>query len=102
MAATKRVYSREFKLMVVRQAATGEKRAAQVCREHNLASSVYDRWRQEYAERGETAFSPRELVGEQAKDRRIAELEQFCGHLAMENHVLKKALHRSRSQNDML
>ena len=33
----RRVHSREFKLSVVRQVASGEKRPAQVCREHALA-----------------------------------------------------------------
>jgi putative transposase len=32
-----RVHSREFKLTLVRQLASGEKRPAQLCREHNLA-----------------------------------------------------------------
>lgn len=74
MTATKRQFSREFKLEVVRQVADGEKHAAQVCREYHLCSSVYDRWRREYVERGEMAFSEQKPVGEQAKDQRIAEL----------------------------
>ena len=32
-----RVHSRELKMTVVRQLASGEKRPAQICREHNLA-----------------------------------------------------------------
>ncbi len=32
-----RVHSRELKLTIVRQLASGEKRPAQICREHNLA-----------------------------------------------------------------
>ena len=55
-----RVYSREFKLTVVRQLASGEKRPAQVCREHSLAESVLARWRKEYDLRGEAAFAPRQ------------------------------------------
>jgi putative transposase len=39
----KRVHSREFKLEVARQAASGEKRPAQLCREYGLASSVLSR-----------------------------------------------------------
>jgi transposase len=52
----KRVHSREFKLEVVRQIVTGQKRPAQACREYGLAESVLSRWRKEYQERGETAF----------------------------------------------
>ena len=35
--------SREFKLSIVRQLTSGEKRLAQVCREHQLASSMVER-----------------------------------------------------------
>ena len=87
-----RTYSREFKLEVVHQVASGAKRPAQVCREHGLANSVLDRWRQEYAARGEAAFSPREPDGEDALRQRIGELERFCGQLALENAALKRGL----------
>ncbi len=53
----KRVHSREFKLEVARQVVSGEKRPAQVCREHNLSNSVLDRWRKEYEQCGEAAFT---------------------------------------------
>ncbi len=52
----KRVHSREFKLEVVRQIASGQKRPAQVCREYGLADSLLSRWRKEYQARGEAAF----------------------------------------------
>lgn len=42
-----RTYTREFKLQLCRQAATGEKRPAQLCREHKLAESVLLRWRKQ-------------------------------------------------------
>jgi transposase len=87
----KRMHSREFKLDVVRQITTGQKRPAQVCREYGVAESVLSRWRKEYQERGEAAFSPQS--GESTtQEQRIAELERFCGQLALENQVLKKAL----------
>jgi transposase len=95
-----RSHSRDFKLMVVRQIASGEKRPAQICREHHLADSLLARWRQEYAARGEAAFTPRDLTGPDALQQRIAELERFCGQLALENAVLKKGLASSRSRSD--
>jgi len=85
-----RKHSREFKLQVVRQVASGEKRPAQVCREHGLAESLLARWRTEYAERGEVAFSPKQLSDVEALQVRIADLERFCGQLAHENALLKK------------
>ncbi len=87
-----RVHSREFKLAIVRQLASGEKRPAQVCREHNLANSVVSRWRNEYEQRGEEAFSPPSSSEPATAEARIAELERFCGQLARENALLKKAL----------
>ena len=87
-----RTHSREFKLQVVQQVTSGAKRPAQVCREYGLANSVLDRWRREYAERGEGAFAPREADGEAALQQRVADLERLCGQLALENAALKKGL----------
>ena len=87
----KRQHSREFKLDVVRQVASGHKRPAQVCREYGLADSVLSRWRKEYQERGEAAFLPQASDAPATEAQRIAELERFCGQLALENQVLKKS-----------
>jgi len=87
-----RVHSRELKMTIVRQLASGEKRPAQICREHNLASSVVSRWRNEYEQRGEEAFLPPSSSEGPSAEARIAELERFCGQLALENTLLKKAL----------
>jgi transposase len=88
-----RTFSREFKLDVVQQIASGAKRPAQVCREHQVAEAVLLRWRREYEERGEAAFTPREAAsGSASTEQRVAELERFCGQLALENAALKKAL----------
>jgi transposase len=94
-----RIFSREFKLAVVRQVVVDEQRPAQVCREHGIAEGLLLRWRREYAARGETAFCPRAPSETDALERRVAELERFCGQLAMENAVLKKgrSLAASRS-----
>jgi transposase-like protein len=94
-----RVHSREFKLEVVRQVASGEKRPAQVCREHNLAESLLLRWRREYEARGDRAFGPPDAEGAGRLERRVAELERFCGQLALENAVLKKAVASARSRS---
>ena len=96
-----RTFSREFKLTVVRQLASGEKRPAQVCREHNLSHSMVSRWRQEYEERGEEALSAKQLSESEAMAAKIAELERFCGQLAWENSVLKKTLAKPKSSSDM-
>jgi transposase len=96
----RRVHSREFKLEIVRQLASGQKRPAQVCREYGLADSVLARWRKEYQTRGEAAFQPTD--GERTtQEERIQQLERFCGQLALENQVLKKALQSMGSRSGM-
>ncbi len=82
------------------QVASGEKRPAQLCREHNLDERVLLRWRKEYEARGEAAFTPREGAESAGLERRVAELERFCGQLALENAVLKKALQGAASRSD--
>jgi transposase len=59
------------------------------------------RWRKEYQERGEAAFQPAQTEGATSQEQRIAELEQFCGQLALENQVLKKTLQRLQSRSAM-
>ncbi len=90
----RRKHTREFKLECCRQVATGQKRPAQICREHNLSESVLLRWRKEYDARGEAAFTEKQLSGNEAYEAKIAELERFCGKLALENEILKKGLSR--------
>ncbi len=90
-----RFHSREFKLEVVRQhphvgTRSGEKRPAQVCREHGLAEGLLLRWRQEYSERGELAFTAPGVSDVELLRRQVAELERSCGQLALEHQALKK------------
>jgi len=87
-----RTFSREFKIAAVRQVVVDEQRPAQVCREHGIAEGLLLRWRREYAERGEAAFTPSAATSTAAVERRVAELERFCGQLALENAALKKGL----------
>src|SRR5258707_3098851 len=88
-----RVFSRECKLEVVQQIASGAKRPAQVCREQRLAETVLLRWRREYEERGEAACTPREAAaGSLAAEQRVAELERVCRQLAREDDAPDNAL----------
>src|SRR5215212_2923351 len=96
-----RVHSREFKLSVVQQVISGEKRPAQVCREHGLGEGLLLRWRREYEARGETAFMPHAPSETETLERRVAELERLCGQLSLENTVLKGALRGSPSRSAM-
>jgi transposase-like protein len=87
-----RTFSQEFKRAAVQDVVSGAKRPSQVCREHAIAEGLLLRWRREVAERGEAAFSPPEATSATALERKVAELERFCGQLALENAALKKGL----------
>lgn len=87
-----RTFSREFKLAAVQDVVSGDKRPAQVCREHGIGEGLLLRWRREVAERGDAAFGPLEATSTLALERKVAELERFCGQLALENAALKRGL----------
>ncbi len=87
-----RTFTREFKLAAVQDVVSGAKRPAQVCREHGLAEGLLLRWRREVAERGDAAFGPPAEASAVALARKVAELERFCGQLALENAALQKGL----------
>ena len=76
----------------MQQVVSGEQRPAQVCREHGLAEGLLSRWRREVADRGDAAFGPPAETSTLALERKVAELERFCGQLALENAALKKGL----------
>lgn len=57
------------------------------------------RWRREYEQRGEDAFSPKEVSSAPPLEQRVAELERFCGQLSLENSILKKALGSGRPKS---
>ena len=97
-----RTFTREFKLDLCRQIQSGQKRPAQLCREHQLTEGLLLRWRREYDQRGEAAFSPKdapEVSPTALLEQKVAELERFCGQLSLENSILKKASPAGRQQS---
>lgn len=90
---TKRTFSREFKLSIVRQLATGQKRISQVCREHGLCQTLVRRWREQYEKDGENAWLSREAGGEGLEaTARIAALEGALGRAHLEIDFLRHSL----------
>lgn len=88
-----RTFAREFKLDLCRQIHSGQKRPAQLCREHQITEGLLLRWRREYEQRGEAAFSIKEAAEVSPTallEQKVAELERFCGQLSLENALLKK------------
>lgn len=95
-----RMFSREFKLDVCRQMASGEKRVVQVCRAYQLVETVLLRWRKEYEVRGEAAFTPKGPEAPTSSlEQRVAELERLCGQLALEKAVLRRVLRNTVSRS---
>jgi transposase len=105
----RRQHTAEFKFEIVRQIQSGERRLAQVCREHTLDPTMVRGWCGRVAEHGTRAFpcSPcsnptagaREATvwSAAAADARIADLERLVGQLTLENDFLKKALRKAGS-----
>ena len=100
-----RQHTAEFKFDIVRQLQSGEKRLAQVCRQHDLDPGMVRGWLAQVEKHGSQAF-PRSTgaaaaspaAGERtlaAAEARIGELERLAGQLALENEFLKKALRRA-------
>lgn len=95
-----RTFTREFKLDLCRQVTSGQKRPAQVCREHQVTEGLLLRWRREFEQRGEAAFSIKdtpEVSATVALEQKVAQLERFCGQLSLENTLLKKLVSTQHS-----
>ncbi len=85
----RRSFSAEFKARVVLEVLTGQKTAAQVCREQQLKPDLLSRWKAEFVAHAGSVFASDER--EQQAERRIAELERLVGRLSLELEVAKKA-----------
>jgi len=89
-----RTFSLEFKRQVVEELLSGESRSAQLCRRHNISSSVFYHWKKQYC-RGKFNNEPTE---EAALKDRVEKLERLVGRLTLENEFLKRGLQNSLSQ----
>jgi transposase-like protein len=90
-----RTFSQEFKRQVVEELFSGESHPAQLCRRHNISSSLLYHWKRQYS-RGRYNNEP---TAEAALKDRIEKLERLVGKLTLENEFLKKGLERSLSQS---
>jgi len=84
----RRDYTPEFKFQLVLKLLTGEQRAAQLCRQHQISETSLSRWRQQFLDNGAQAFESDD--GASAEQERIAELERMVGRLTMELAAAKK------------
>jgi len=89
-----RTFSLEFKRQVVEELLSEASSPAQVCRRHNISSSLLYHWKKQYA-RGKFNNEP---TAEAALKDRVEKLERLVGRLTLENEFLKKGLQNSLNQ----
>ena len=90
-----RNFSLEFKRHVIEELLSGESGPAQLCRRHNITSSLLYHWKKQYS-RGKFNNEPTE---EGALRDRIDKMERLVGKLTLENELLKKGLQYSASRS---
>jgi transposase len=88
-----RSFSLEFKRQVIQELLSGESRPAQICRRHDITSSLLYHWKRQYS-RGKFNNEP---TAEGALRDRLEKLERLVGRLTLENELLKKGLQYSAS-----
>ena len=90
-----RSFSLEFKRQVAQELLSCESSPAQLCRRHNIGSSLLYHWKRQYS-RGKFENEP---IEEAALKDRVEKLERLVGRLTLENEFLKKGLQNSLSQS---
>ena len=91
-----RTFNQEFKRQVVEELLSGESRPAQLCRRHNISSSLLYHWKKQYS-RGKFNNEP---TAEAALQDRVEKLERLVGRLTLENEFLKKGLQSSLGRSE--
>jgi len=84
-----RSFKPEFKARVILQLLSGEKSAAQICREHRLSDQLLANWKKQFLENADSIFD--QVRDGSFEQERIAELERMVGRLTMELEAAKKA-----------
>ena len=83
-----RSFKPEQKARAVLQVLTGQKSAAQICRELQIGESLLSRWKKHFLDGASSVF---EKESDPAQDsERVAELERLVGRLTLELEASKK------------
>jgi len=88
---SRKKFTKESKISILREL-ENSKNAAQVCREHDIHPSMLSKWKREYKDNPETAFSGNGKISK--PEAKLAESERLVGQLYAENAFLKKVLTR--------
>ena len=86
---SRRVFTKEFKLSVLRDVDAGTS-VAEAARIHDVHPETIRLWKRTFRKYGERSFAGNgRAYGDEAK---IAQLERALGQMTLENSLLKKAL----------
>ena len=95
-------YSAQEKVAILRERLLEGKPLSEVCDRHQLQPTVFYAWQKQFFENGTAAFERKNHRAEEAKDRRIAALEE---KLASKNEVIAELMEenvRSKKANGEL
>jgi len=88
-----RKFTAKQKLEVVLAGLRGDRTVKDVCREHEIAETLYYDWRDKLLEGGKLALAGKdERQGERELQRRVRELERALGRKTYELEVAGEAL----------
>ena len=98
MSGTRKRFTREFKLQVIR-AYEGGMTVTELTRQYDIHPNLVYKWSQEYRNNPTGAFHGTASASEvpQQAEQRVAELERIIGQLTVENEFLKKALKHAKT-----
>ena len=95
MSETKkyRTWTAQQKIEIVIAGLRGDRSIKEVCRDHEIAETLYYSWRDKLLEGGKAALAGKEeRTGEQELRRKIRELERALGRKTYELEVAGEAL----------
>jgi transposase len=88
-----RTFSAQQKIEIVLAGVRGDRTIKEVCREHEIAETLYYSWRDKLLEGGRTALAGKEeRSGEKELKKKIRELERALGRKTYELEIAGEAL----------
>lgn len=88
-----RTFTAQQKIEIVLAGLRGDRSIKEVCREHEIAETLYYSWREKLLEGGKTALAGKEeRSGEKQLRQKIRELERALGRKTYELEIAGEAL----------
>ena len=88
-----RTFTAQQKIEIVLAGVRGDRSIKEVCRDHEIAETLYYSWRDKLLEGGRVALAGKEgRTGEKELKRRIRELERALGRKTYELEIAGEAL----------